>query len=284
MWSLSGALIKPVHQEGVGPHGVTIAFYRSLFAGLILLPLARGRFHTLRRFGDRETRWPVRPAGLACVVFFTLMTVCFVMAMVKTEAANAIILQYTCNFWIFLLSPLILREGAGRGDMWILSLAMLGIAIIFAGQATTDLAGLVIALAAGFFLALEVMMIRRMRDCDPAAVMVLNLLGSALLLLPASLAVGDMIVSQRAWVLLALLGVVQFGLPYYLFARALKVVPAYRAGLITLLEPVLVPVWAYLAVKEKVHITTVMGGAVILLALALLIRRMRRLKPREIEA
>ena len=113
LWSLNGALIKLIHEEGRGPHGVTIAFYRSLFAGLFLLPLARGRFHTLQKkssdrktqktspatplllFAIRHSLFSLRPAAISCVIFFTLMTVCFVLANIKTKAANAIILQYT---------------------------------------------------------------------------------------------------------------------------------------------------------------------------------------------
>jgi drug/metabolite transporter (DMT)-like permease len=291
LWSLNGALIKLIHQGGEGPHAVTIAFYRSLFAGLFLLPLARGKFHTLfiRPHGhasvdhatrpNRGTRNPVRrlltlrPAAISCVVFFTLMTVCFVLATTKTEAANAIILQYTSTFWIFGLSPLVLGERPGRRDLRVLALAMIGIAIIFAGRMATDLGALLIALTAGLCYALQTLMIRRMRDSDSAAIIVLSTLGSAVLLLPAALLVGHLIVTPRELGLLILMGVVQFGLPYYLYARALTRVPAYHAALITLTEPVLVPVWTYMAVSEKVPLTTVVGGAVILASLALFLGR-----------
>ncbi len=55
-WSLNGALIKLLIDERSGSvDGVTIAFYRSLFAGLFLAPFARGKFHTLlRRRGESE--------------------------------------------------------------------------------------------------------------------------------------------------------------------------------------------------------------------------------------
>lgn len=306
LWSLNGALIKLIFDEGRGPNGVTIAFYRSLFAGLFLLPLARGRFHTLRREGrstadeparlpsgprgamssgpiDRRSVWwavptlrLVRPAAASCVVFFTLMTVCFVLANTKTEAANAIILQYTSTFWIFLLSPLLLGEAPRKEDFGLLALAMVGIAIIFAGDAATDWLGLTIALGSGLFYGLLTMMIRHLRDCNSAAVTVANNLGSAVLLLPAVILFGSLVVSPRSWVLLVLMGLVQFGVPYYLYTLALVRVPAYQAALITLAEPVLNPVWAFLAVGEAVPITTVIGGGVILSALALFLRAARK--------
>ncbi len=279
LWSLNGALIKLIHRGGEGPPGVVIAFYRSLLAGLFLLPWARGRLRTLGRVvghtclsADRGGRTVqhahgLRPAALACVVFFTLMTVCFVVANTKTEAANAIILQYTSTFWVFGLSPWIVREKPRPRDLRILGLVAVGIAVIFLGNAGTDLIGLLNALAAGLVYGLLTMMIRRMRDSDPAAVTVLNSLGSALLILPFALLTGGMIVSGREALLLLIMGVVQFGLPYYLFSLGLARVPAYQASLITLVEPVLVPLWTYLAVGEIVPTTTVIGGSVILAAL-----------------
>jgi len=281
LWSLNGALIKLINEGGRGPHGVTIAFYRSLFAGLFLLPLARGKLHTLRSLGrspgddGRPAPRGLRPAAVACVVLFTLMTASFVVANTMTKAANVIILQYTSTFWIFGLSPWVVREKPRAGDVWILGLAMAGIAIIFAGNVAASLSGLVIALASGMFFGLLTLMIRRLRDCDSAAVTVLNNLGSAALLLPAAWVIGELILSPRGWVLLVAMGVVQFGIPYYLYTLGLTRVPAHQAALITIAEPVLVPVWTYLAVKEAVPLTTVAGGGVVLMALVIFIRKAR---------
>jgi len=340
LWSLNGALIKLIHEGGKGPHAVTMAFYRSLIAGVVLLPLARGKLHTLgRRRGRREvntefgapsrnagkagrvssrgrtfSRGPddpsgvvpsdaeepmsgmmtrpappgrapfgifrsllsLRPAAISCVVFFTLMTVCFVIANTKTEAANVIVLQYTSTFWVFGLSPWLLRERAGIEELWILGLAMTGIVIIFVGNAATDLIGLVVALASGLSFALLTLMIRQMRDSDSGAVTVVNNLGSALLLLPFVLVFGSLWVSPRAGVLLAIMGVVQFGLPYYLYALGLARVVAYQVALITLAEVVLNPVWTYLMVEEAAPRATMIGGSVILVALILFVRVARR--------
>ena len=281
LWSLSGALIKLINEDGRGPNGVTIAFYRSLFAGLVLLPLARGKLNTLRNSRPQATDRgrPVlrglRPAAIICVVFFTLMTATFVVANTMTQAANVIILQYTSTFWIFGLSPWVLREKPRARDLWILSLAMVGIGIIFGGNASTGMLGLIIALCSGLFFGVLTLMIRRLRDCDSAAVTVFNNLGSAALLLPAAWLVGDLLLSPREWGLMIALGVVQFGIPYYLYTVGLTRVPAYQAALITMIEPVLVPVWTYIAVREAVPLTTAIGGGVILIALVIFIRKAR---------
>ncbi len=310
LWSLNGALIKLLYRDGLGPHAMTIAFYRSLIAGLFLLPLARGKFHTLRRRREGQTVSPrftiparnrneglvrnahhspfaishsllsLRPAAISCVVFFTLMTVCFVLANTMTKAANVIVLQYTSTFWVFCLSPWLLREKPRVAELWVLGLAMVGVVIIFAGNATTDPVGLIIALASGLFYGLLTLMLRRMRDSDSGAITVFNSLGSAALLLPAVLLFGSLWVSPRACVLLVIMGVVQFGLPYYLYALGLTRVAAYQAALITLAEVVLNPMWTYLAVGEKAPLTTVIGGGVILLALVLFVRAARKVRGR----
>jgi len=292
-WSLNGVLIKTISGTGAPP--VVIAFYRSLFAGLILLPLGSRGLHTVVRLGKARSRtggdstaavpgrrWRyVRPALAWCIVFFTLMTLCFVVANTLTEAANAIILQYTSTFWIFLLSPLILHEQPRRSDIWVLLVAGVGILVIFIGNGSGNLLALSIALGAGLFFGLLTMMIRQMRDADSAAVMVMNNLGSALLLLPLMLWTGHGELTLKAWLFLVLIGVVQFALPYYLYTLGLRFVPAYQAGLLTLLEPVLVPVWTWLALGEIVPRPTYIGGAIILAALFLygwLTRRALRMR------
>lgn len=275
-WSLNGALIKLLIELDNPPDAFAIAFYRSLFAGLFLLPMAYRRVGTLfRRDGVRPLAG-LRPAAALCILFFTLMTLCFVIANTKTEAANAIILQYTSTFWVFALSPLILRERPNTRDLWFVALASVGIAIIFAGNASTSMTGLVIALAAGLFYALLTLMIRLMRDSDPAAITLVNTLGSAALLLPVVLFAGKLRVSIEAGAILAFMGVVQFGLPYYLYTLGLRRVPASQAALVTMIEPVLVPLWAYIAVGETVPISTMTGGAVILIALLLFVASARR--------
>ena len=69
--------------------------------------------------------------------------------------------------------------------------------------------------------------------------------------------------SLDQWLLLAAFGIVQMSIPYLLFARGLKSVPAQEAALIVLLEPVLTPVWVGLLGWEFAPTTTWLGGALI---------------------
>jgi len=69
-------------------------------------------------------------------------------------------------------------------------------------------------------------------------------------------------------VILLLFGVVQMSAAYWLMARGLRTVSAQEAGAITLLEPLLNPVWTYLISGETPETATFVGGGVILAALA----------------
>jgi len=69
---------------------------------------------------------------------------------------------------------------------------------------------------------------------------------------------------------LMVFGIFQMAVPYWLFSRSLKSVTPQEAGIITLLEPVLNPIWAYAVAPERETPTiwTIAGGGILLGALA----------------
>ena len=64
-------------------------------------------------------------------------------------------------------------------------------------------------------------------------------------------------------------GVVQMAIPTLPFARGLRDVTAAEAGLISLLEPVLTPIWVALFHGETPTRATIVGGAILLSGVAL---------------
>src|SRR5204862_8240847 len=98
-----------------------IAFYRVLFAGLVLAP-------TLRR-ADLS----FRPALLAMALCFAAMNGLYVTAMAEGTAANAVLLQYTAPMWMYLASVYLLGEPANRRSTIALFVGLLGLAVSLAG-------------------------------------------------------------------------------------------------------------------------------------------------------
>jgi drug/metabolite transporter (DMT)-like permease len=64
--------------------------------------------------------------------------------------------------------------------------------------------------------------------------------------------------------MLGLLGVVQLGLAYQLYSRAIRHVPALQVVLVTVLEPILNPTWVLLATGERPGPRALVGGAIVL--------------------
>ena len=257
-WSVNGVLIKTLQAGGVG--GCTIASGRSLFAALVLLPMVARRWQPIPEKG-----WLT-----LTVLAFTGMTITFVLATTMTSAANAIILQYTAPAWVFVFSPIILGESA-RSRQWLaLGGAMVGVAIIFFWQFTTDAAGLLVALTSGLVFGLQSVLFRRVRAVGPVALAFVTCAGSGLVLLPVAVLVDGRLPTGGMLGLLALMGAVQFGLPYVLYSAGIARVSAQEAILIVMLEPVLNPVWTWLGHGEVPSTGTFIGGVVILVSVTYL--------------
>ena len=69
-------------------------------------------------------------------------------------------------------------------------------------------------------------------------------------------------------------GMLQMGLPYWLFARSVKHIPGHEATGIVILEPILVPVWVYIAWShldnyESPSVSTIIGAVFILVGLVI---------------
>ncbi|MFL5328468.1 MAG: DMT family transporter [Gemmataceae bacterium] len=258
LWSLSGffskALTEPTALGVNEPHLSVwqIAFYRTLFAGLFLVPTLPGT--------------PFRPRPLVGIMMacFAFLNISFMTAMVHGTAANAILLQYTAPAWLLLAGLVVFKESIDRRGVIVLGGGLGGITLILVGNWAGDRAlAITAALASGVAYAAVLICLRLLKDQPANWLTVLNLMGSALVLLPVILFESLPTVKQLVW--LALFGCLQFGLPYWLMARALHHVSALEAGLLTLLEPALNPVWAFLVAPATERPTqwTLFGGAMI---------------------
>jgi drug/metabolite transporter (DMT)-like permease len=265
LWSLSGVFKciltdKTPIRLGPAPVGdLAIAFYRAFFAGLFLLP-------TLRRQAIS-----FRPAMAGMITCFAAMNITFILALTGGKAANAILLQYTAPLWIYLAGILWLGERPNSRGWTSLFIGLLGIGVLMlGGRQEADLPVIGLGLASGLFYAGVIVFLRVLRRADSSWLTVLNHLGAALVVAPLLLYRGWPSLNWAQLGVVALFGVVQMGLPYVLMARGLRVVSPQEAGVITLLEPLLNPLWAYMVAPdtEAPTIYTLLGGVFILGALA----------------
>jgi drug/metabolite transporter (DMT)-like permease len=73
----------------------------------------------------------------------------------------------------------------------------------------------------------------------------------------------------RSWIGLFFLGVIQLGLSYVLYSKAIKHVTAIEAILIPGVEPILNPIWVFLILGEKPGRWALIGGFIVLISVTL---------------
>lgn len=267
LWSTSGFFAKapifdnwPIVVDGYAVRGPMLAFWRALFASVILLPLIK------------RPRWT--PRLIPAVLVFAAMNVTYLSAMTLTSAANAIWLQNTAPVWVCLVSLLVLGEKIQRRDIMLLVFAVAGVGLILGFELRGEsLAGVVLGLLGGITYAGVVMSLRWLRDEDPAWLISLNHLVTAAILLPYVAAQGIWPSAGQTGFLCAF-GMLQMGIPYWLFARAVQSVSSQEAAGIVLLEPLLVPVWVFLAWRHDPSYEgpawwTIVGGLLIMTGLVI---------------
>ena len=73
----------------------------------------------------------------------------------------------------------------------------------------------------------------------------------------------------RSWIGLIFLGVIQLGLSYVLYSKAIKHVTALEAILIPGIEPILNPTWVFLILGERPGKWALIGGSIVLISVTL---------------
>ena len=257
LWSSSGLFAKaPTFADWpADQRGILLAFWRALFAGLLLLPFVR------------RPRWDVRLVPL-CLTF-AAMNVAYLSAMTLSTAANAIWLQSTAPWWVFLVGVVVLRQPFARSERVPLLIGGLGLAIILwfevQGQAK---AGVLCGLVSGLTYAGVVMSLRSLRQYDAVWLVAVSHLATAVMMLPYVLYLGIWPTPAQLPILAAF-GLFQMAVPYVCFARGLRSITSQEATGIGLLEPLLLPVWVFLVWNETPAPWTLVGGALILAGLLL---------------
>jgi drug/metabolite transporter (DMT)-like permease len=186
-----------------------------------------------------------------------------------TTAANAIWLQSTAPWWVFLAGVTFSREPFPSAERVPLVVGGVGLAIVlwFEGQGQ-DRVGVLWGLTSGMTYAGVVLSLRALRSFETVWVVAFAHLVTAAALLPYVVYLNQWPRGSQWWVL-AGFGILQMGLPYVFFARGLRSVTSQEATGIGLLEPILLPIWVYLVWHEVPATSTLIGGGLILVGLAL---------------
>jgi drug/metabolite transporter (DMT)-like permease len=245
LWSLGGVLIKSIDWTPIA-----IAGSRSLIAMVVIGLVMPGVF--------RKISWSTVPGALA----YAGTVMLFVVATKLTSAANAIFLQYTAPIYIAIISPWILHERTKPLDWLLILVALCGVALFFVDQLSFEgIFGVIAALGSGMSFAWLTVFMRRHRIESPEAIVLLGNLLTLLFALPWMFPIANI---ERNGVWILLLGVLQLAIPYLLYSCAIKHIRALDAALISIIEPILNPIWVILIKGEHASFWSIAGGAMVL--------------------
>jgi drug/metabolite transporter (DMT)-like permease len=227
--SLAGVILR--HVEAAD--GWQVLFYRSLafVAVLLVFLLWRHRGGTARAF-----RAVGRP-GLVTAFSLCPAFIFFILALLETTVANVVFILSLSPFFAAFFAWLALGEAVGRATLAAMALSLVGVGFMFGdGMVTGTLLGNWYAL------------------------------GACIGLLAGGLSTGQLSISPHDLSLAVALGVVQLGFQYILVTAGTRSVPVAEVALIGRLSLVLAPLWVWLAVGEVPSGLSLIGGAIILVA------------------
>lgn len=260
LFSTGGAVIKACSMTSW-----QVASLRSVVAAATLLLLVR----------DARRGWGLRTMAVGATYAATMIL--FVLANKLTTAAATIFLQSTAPLYILVLAPWLLAEELRRRDLAFMAALAAGMGLLLVGDAAPSATapnpelGNLLGGAAGLFWGLTIMGLRALgrsaaSGATPVAAAACGNLIAGVVALPLALPMP--VPSPRDLGFVLFLGIVQIGLAYVLLTRGVHGVPALEASLLLLAEPMLSPLWAWLAHGELPGPWASLGGAVILAATA----------------
>ena len=250
MWSISGICIKMISWNPL-----VIASVRSMISTLVLLII-------MKRAG-----YKIRPTKTALVIGLSNMLgmLTFVTANKMTTAANAIVLQYTCPVWVLLIAILFLKERAKKYDVAAVVLCLAGMVLFFLDKITPgNMVGNLLAIAAGITMGVMFTATSGAKDLEERFNGLLFGQFFTAIAGLAGFAAEPFSPTPKEIMFILILGVIQLGLPYALYAYASSRLSALACSLIGMLEPMANPVWVALFYGEVPGRFALIGAVIII--------------------
>jgi DME family drug/metabolite transporter len=262
MWSLMALIIRFLGDAGTWQ----VLFYRSL--GMIPVLV-----FVIWRRSDGKLLPRIRRAGLPGIIGGTGLAFAFagaIYAIQATSVANAVLLFAAAPLMTAVLAWAILKEPV-RPATWVaIGLASIGVFMMVRVGLTigTGWGSIAALLSASGFAAFTITLRwGRLSDMLPAV-----LIGGVMSVLAAATIVairGDSLALPISSVALAMLmGAILLGVGMAIYTAGSRAVDAAQLGLLTLAEVMLAPIWVWIFLGEDASKDTLIGGAILLVAIA----------------
>jgi drug/metabolite transporter (DMT)-like permease len=282
-WSFGGAIARFLDIES----SWTIVFWRALFAGLFLLGFL------LVRDGPRETLRLYRNMGfpgLAVGFGFAVASTSFIIAIQFTTVANVILIQAGVPLLAALMAWIVYRERIALSTWIAIAAVIFGVALMVMGGPVLETLdqmlgmdmfaaaampgadidtshawiGNLLAVTIATVFAMVTVVTRRFQDVRQTPGASLGCFAASLVGFLMAPSIG---VTTGELGILIIFGMLNLGLGMALFVTGARMIPSAFAALLGTAETVLGPVWVAIVHHEIPGTETIIGGAIVLMAL-----------------
>jgi drug/metabolite transporter (DMT)-like permease len=203
-------------------------------------------------------------AGIAVALCAATASASFVAALNHTSVARVLFILAVAPVMAALIARVTLGERITRRTILAMALALAGLTLMLGAPGEGSAAGDGLSFLAALAFALMIVITRWRHEVSMAPATCLSQAILLVAFLPSA-SPGDIAGDDVVW--LAALGIGQIGLGFALFTVGARLIPAAQVGLITLLEVVLGPLWVWLALDERPSALTLVGGAIVIVAI-----------------
>ncbi|MFQ5923099.1 MAG: DMT family transporter [Anaerolineales bacterium] len=272
LWGTTGTA-QAFAPAGAQPYA--IGALRLAMASAALIPYA-----LTRRALPSEQRWPILPTGVAALSMAAYQPLFFGAVATTGVALGTIVAIGSAPILAGALAWLV--SGERPSPRWVVAtaLAVLGIALLFAGESEggVSIEGVALALGAGAAYAVYVVASKGLLETHkPDAVIAVVFSLSALILLPVLLfAELDWVITAGGAITVLYLGLVATAVAYVLFVRGLNLLPVGSTVTLSLAEPLTAAALGVIVLGERLGSPAVLGALLLLAGLAIIgLRRSR---------
>jgi drug/metabolite transporter (DMT)-like permease len=255
-WSTAGIL-----QRELGVGVATQLAGRALFAVVALLVYIA----VAERGAVGAAFRAIGLGGLAIGALMAVSSGSFIVALNHSSVANILFMLALAPLLAAVLG-LLVGEPVGGRTWAAMAVALVGVAVMVGGPTRPSALGLGLSLVMTISFAATMVITRHKRDVSMAPATCLSQLIVLVLAAPFS---HPGTAGGRDVALMAALGVGQIGLGLVFFTIGGRLIPAAEVALITLLEVVLGPLWVWIFRSEQPGTATLVGGAIVLGAVAI---------------
>ena len=284
VWGSTYLAIK-VGVETMPP--LLMAAVRNLVAGAIMFPAAVGARRRAVRAGQAVRRWPSRAEWIGCATVGILLLVANGAVGIGEQTVPsglAALLVATVPLWLLGIDAMLNHARLGLAPLAGLALGLVGVGLLSGlgggGSRPVSAVGVIIILVAAFTWALGTIMTRRVTiPSSPALASGMELLCGGVALLALSAATGEFgslhlaQVSSRSWLALGYLIVVGSIIAFSAYGIAVRALPTPIVATYAYVNPVIAVLLGTLILNERLTPAMLGGGALILGAVVLVVRR-----------